>query len=119
MQSNIVLMITDDQDYIVGGWDPMHQTHKLVQQRGVTATEWRIHTPICAPSRSELFSGRYFHNIRSDVPTPPTKGSSGGMAHVDYEKVWSVHFAGTLREKKGYTTAMFGKCMNGNCAKIL
>ena len=29
--------------------------------------------------------------------------------------VWPYHFGITLREKKGYISGLFGKCMNGDC----
>eukprot|EP00729_Bicosta_minor_P012286 gene12286-6993_t len=96
---NILFMFTDDQDEIIGGWEPMEQTRKVVGERGATATDWRIHTPICAASRSELQSG-----------------SSGAITHVDLgNKVWPFVFPKMLREEKGYATALFGKCMNGDC----
>jgi hypothetical protein len=34
----------------------MRQVQAQIAGRGATATHWRIHTPICAPSRSELQS---------------------------------------------------------------
>jgi arylsulfatase A-like enzyme len=37
------------------------------------------------------------------------------IGHIDLTKVWPNNFAKTLRERKGYTTALFGKCMNNNC----
>ena len=49
-------MMTDDQDSELGGWEPMRQVQARIAGRGATATHWRIHTPICAPSRSELQS---------------------------------------------------------------
>lgn len=49
-------MITDDQDSELGGWEPMRQVQARIAGRGATATHWRIHTPICAPSRSQLQS---------------------------------------------------------------
>eukprot|EP01047_Picozoa_sp_COSAG01_P023456 COSAG01_NODE_1419_length_10368_cov_131.656344_13_plen_43_part_00 len=42
---------------MLGGWDgigwegPMTQTKRTIASKGATATQWRIHTPICAPSR--------------------------------------------------------------------
>ena len=73
---NILLMFTDDQDLVLGGWDevagytPMRQTLQKIAARGATATEWRIATPICAPSRSEMQSGRYYMNVMNAEPTP-------------------------------------------------
>eukprot|EP01064_Diplonema_japonicum_P029219 TRINITY_DN4663_c0_g3_i2.p1 TRINITY_DN4663_c0_g3~~TRINITY_DN4663_c0_g3_i2.p1 ORF type:complete len:589 (+),score=70.13 TRINITY_DN4663_c0_g3_i2:70-1767(+) len=113
---NIVLMITDDQDEVIGGWDNMKQTKEKVQHKGVIATEWRIHTPICGPSRGQLQSGRYLPNIASREKTPSPKVSGGAVNQIDLGgKVWPYFFAKTLREQKGYVTGLFGKCMNGGC----
>jgi N-acetylglucosamine-6-sulfatase len=49
----------------------MSQTQARIAERGVTLSQWRIHTPICGPSRSELQSGRYFHSIQSPNTTTP------------------------------------------------
>ena len=113
---NILLMFTDDQDLVLGGWEgPMVQTKKVIGDRGATATEWRIHTPICAPSRTEMQSGRYYHNIKNDAPTPFWSVTSGAIGHIALDKAWPQMFAKTLREQKGYTSALFGKCMNDDC----
>ena len=120
---NIVLMFTDDQDLLIGGYDPsgksktMAQTQATIADAGLTMTHWAIHTPICAPSRAELMSGRYYHNVKNEQRSPPSGlCGSGAVGHVDLEhKVWPNVFAQTLRVKKGYTTGLFGKCMNGEC----
>ena len=54
---------------------PLKQAHALIADKGVFAENWFIHTPVCCPSRAELLSGRYFHNLR--MPGP-----SGGCMHV-------------------------------------
>lgn len=122
---NIILFLTDDQDLLIGGWnkldsnfdDPMASTKRVFVETGMTATSWSIHTSICAPSRSELMSGRYFHNIKNPAKTPPnTLCGSGAVGHIDLkEKVYPNVFARYLREQKGYATGLFGKCMNGFC----
>lgn len=82
---NIVWFLTDDQDQKLGGsfpWHngvgPMPKTKALLADKGATATQWFIHTPICCPSRSELVTGKYFHNI---------KGTGGGCMHINEAKV--------------------------------
>jgi hypothetical protein len=119
---NIVLMFTDDQDLLIGGWDPdevgtMRQTQATIADAGLTMTQWVIHTPICAPSRSELLSGKYFHNIKNTAKSPPSRlCGSGAVGHIDLEeKVYPYVFAQHLRVEKGYRTGLFGKCMNGGC----
>ena len=95
----------------------MVKTRRLIGDQGATFSQWTIHTPICAPSRSELLSGRYFHNIKNAAKTPPAKlCGSGAVGHIDLEnKVYPYTYANVLRTRLGYTTALFGKCMNGGC----
>ncbi len=108
---NIVFALTDDQDITLGGWEPMKQTQQRIQSRGVLLDEWRIHTPICSPSRSELVSGRYFHNIKSNKALPPPVGTTYGAAtaHVNSSHYINASFGVYLREQRGYNVALFGK----------
>ena len=48
----------------MNGVTPMPKTKALLADQGATADQWFIHTPICCPSRSELVTGRYFHNLK-------------------------------------------------------
>lgn len=95
----------------------MSKTQQKIADAGMFMSHWYIHTPICAPSRSELLSGRYFHTIKSNATTPPAKLlGSGAVGHVDLQdKVYPHAFPQRLRQEKGYTTGLFGKCMNGGC----
>ena len=109
---NIVFALTDDQDVTLGGWTPMRQTQELIQKKGATLTEWRIHTPICSPSRSETVSGRYFHNIKNyNVTLPPPVGAvyGAGTAHINSTHYLNDSFGVHLRQQKGYRVGMFGK----------
>ena len=108
---NIVWFLTDDQDQKLGGSFPQHngvgpmsKTKRVLADMGATATNWFIHTPICCPSRAELVTGRYFHNI---------KQSGGGCMHVNENLVNNQTFARYLHER-GYTVGMFGKYLNAN-----
>eukprot|EP00947_MAST-08B_sp_MAST-8B-sp1_P002915 g2915.t1 len=82
----------------------MKKAQSLLADKGVRASNWFIHTPVCCPSRGELLSGRYFHSIRN--PTP-----KGGCMHVDTDVVNPASF-GTYLGKAGYTLGYFGKHMN-------
>eukprot|EP01050_Picozoa_sp_SAG11_P039115 SAG11_NODE_16300_length_551_cov_1.371681_1_plen_95_part_01 len=89
----------------------MKQTLELVAAKGMFATNWFIHTPVCCPSRAELLSGRYFHNLR--MPT-----HNGGCMHVQTgipgleDKPNEHSFAKYLVGEKGYTAGWFGKHLN-------
>lgn len=108
---NLVWFLTDDQDQQLGGsfpqelsGTPMPKTKALMQDGGVYADNWYIHTPICSPSRAELLSGRYFHNIKL------TGGPLWGM-HVNETFVNDNTFAKALKDD-GYTVGLFGKYLN-------
>jgi hypothetical protein len=106
---NIVFSLTDDQDVTLGGWNPMKQTQELLEKTGGLLTNWRIHTPICSPSRSETVSGRYFHNIKSPLPVPPVKLQGAATGHIDGSLYQNDSFGVHLRREKGYNVGMFGK----------
>jgi len=106
---NIVWFLTDDQDQMLGssfptfGATPMPKTRRLMEEAGMQASNWYIHTPICSPSRSELLTGRYFHNVKQEGPS---------YMHVNYTTVNENHFLKILKEEAGYTTGLFGKYVN-------
>lgn len=63
-------------------------------------------TPICCPSRTESFTGRYFHNVHVD---------KGGCMHVNaagnvFNTTGSSMFF--QMEQAGYKTGVFGKVTN-------
>eukprot|EP01051_Picozoa_sp_SAG22_P005307 SAG22_NODE_311_length_12629_cov_20.911891_2_plen_389_part_00 len=111
---NIVWFLTDDQDQMLGGSFPQHggvgplpKTKALMQEGGAMATNFFIHTPICCPSRSELVTGMYFHNIKQK----PGSGRQGACMHTDDLKVQENTFAKYLAPA-GYTVGLFGKYLN-------
>ena len=92
----------------LNGVGPMPNAKARLQDEGAMATNFFIHTPICCPSRSELVSGRYFHNLKVDPAKPRKKGEIICM-HVNESKVNGATFAKTLSENAGYKVGMFGK----------
>ena len=88
---NIAFFLTDDQDQMLGGSfptlngaTPMPQTRSLLAEQGATAGNFFVHTPICCPSRSELLTGKYFHNLKVD-PTRESKQAEDCM-HINVRR---------------------------------
>lgn len=104
VRPNFVLFLTDDQDLLLGGWTPMRQAQVQVAEAGASASHWFVHTPVCCPSRVQLLTGRYFHNLRVDP-------AHGGCMHADPARVHPVSLAAALGAA-GYTVGWFGKHMN-------
>ena len=59
---NILLLLTDDQDVVLGSFDHMPHLKTHLQDQGVTFENAFVHTPICCPSRSQILTGRYTHH---------------------------------------------------------
>eukprot|EP01043_Picozoa_sp_COSAG02_P019838 COSAG02_NODE_966_length_15587_cov_19.602376_12_plen_304_part_00 len=95
----------------------MKKTRALLQKTGsggALLTNWRIHTPICSPSRSELVSGRYFHNIKSSLPVPPPVISPAATGHVN-ATLYANDSVGVHLRAVGYTVGVFGKTNFNTC----
>ena len=115
---NIVVVLTDDLDAVLGSVDAaLPKTVGLLGgNNGTTATRWFAHTPICCPSRAQILTGRYFHNLRTESPT------DGGCMHINVsanadapgyvfysERYFARHF-----HNIGYTVGVFGKHLNSD-----
>ena len=99
---NVVVIMTDDQD--LASMRVLPKTRRLIGDRGTTFTDNFASNPVCCPSRSTFFSGRYSHNTGVFRNSPP----HGGFA--------DFHDANTLPvwlQASGYYTALIGKYMNG------
>ena len=56
--SNILIIVTDDQDLTLGGMTPLTKTKKWLAEGGKTFENAFVTTPICCPSRSTILTGR-------------------------------------------------------------
>jgi hypothetical protein len=73
---NVILLLTDDQDVMLGGLDEMPILKRLLQERGTTFQNAFVHTPICCSSRMSIMSGRYLQNLNNGNPV--NNSYSGG-----------------------------------------
>jgi arylsulfatase A-like enzyme len=96
---NVLIIITDDQRS--GTLAVMPRTRAIFGRGGTQFTNAFATTPQCCPSRASIFSGRYAHN-------------HGVLKNLGLSR--RLEQATTLQaylHDAGYTTAFFGKYLNG------
>lgn len=113
-QPNIVFILADDQDTTLGrdgysakgSLEVMPKLDERLTREGASFSHFYVNTPICCPSRTEFFSGRYYHNVG-----PPT--TEGSCMHVDtsYSSKNNTGIFG-LMKSAGYNVGVFGKVTN-------
>jgi arylsulfatase A-like enzyme len=134
---NIIVILTDDLDYTLGGMNAstLTETRRLISDNGKTFTNWFAQTPVCCPSRAELFIGRYFHNLRTSSSSSSSSSTlqedvKGGMTttthecmHVDVDGTdpdhpfwdryyFARYFSSSSENGLNYTVGLFGKHLN-------
>ncbi|MFG2616285.1 sulfatase [Streptomyces sp. NPDC048507] len=94
---NILLIVTDDQPKHTDWAIP--KTIDWLGGRGVTFTHGHSATPLCAPSRSSVFSGRHAHHhgVRNNAASHSLDQSTTLQRHL---------------KEAGYRTGLFGKYLN-------
>lgn len=105
---NIVFILTDDQDLVLGSLDFMPRTRALIARQGMTLSNHFVPLSLCCPSRSTILTGAYPHNHRVYTNFPPDGGYErfDELGHEDGTIATALHAA-------GYRTALFGKYLNG------
>ena len=95
---NVLLIVTDDQR-ASGSLNVMDFTRSWFAENGTRYTNAFATTPLCCPSRSSIFTGRYAHNHNVKVN----------------HKVPDLDFDTTIQsylQDGGYRTALVGKYLN-------
>ena len=94
----------DDQDLVLDSPNYMPNLQSMIVSQGVTMRNGFVATPVCCPSRVELITGRYYHNIGAP---------NGECMHIDAtSNVLSNHSLFSIMNKHGYKTGVFGKLTN-------
>ncbi|GAB2829160.1 hypothetical protein GCM10022221_29530 [Actinocorallia aurea] len=94
---NILVIVTDDQPKYLASALP--STRRWLVDQGVEFTRAHATTPLCCPSRSSIFSGRYAHN----------HGVRDNYLKLNLDQ--STTFQRHLKDA-GYRNGMFGKYLN-------
>jgi N-acetylglucosamine-6-sulfatase len=105
---NLVFVLTDDQDLVLGSLDFMPKTRALIADQGVTFSNHFVPLSLCCPSRSTILTGLHVHNHRVLTNFLP----DGGFEKFDQLRHEDRTLAVALQDA-GYRTALFGKYLNG------
>lgn len=105
---NVVFILTDDQDLVLGSLDFMPRTRDLIARQGLTFSHHFVPLSLCCPSRSTILTGVYPHNHKVYTNFPP----DGGFERFDELGLEETTIA-TALHAAGYRTALFGKYLNG------
>jgi arylsulfatase A-like enzyme len=100
---NFLVVVVDDADAELGSVSPsvMPNLNKWLVSGGATFSAAHVTSPICCPSRTSLFSGRYPHNLGDD-----SLGWCGNFSQVR-EDTLLVALANA-----GYAVSQLGKWYN-------
>ncbi|HYN36304.1 MAG TPA: sulfatase-like hydrolase/transferase, partial [Actinomycetota bacterium] len=93
---NVLLIVTDDQR---NGLEIMPSLKKRIRRRGTKFPNAYATTPLCCPSRSSIFTGKYSHN--HEVVDNGSAGSLDPKTTVQY-----------FLHEAGYRTGLVGKYLN-------
>src|SRR3954470_19744116 len=98
---NVVVVMTDDQDFRSMG--AMPKTQKLIGDRGTTFAQNIISYPLCCPSRATYYTGEYAHNHGVRWNNYP----EGGYYRFHQREILPVWL-----QRAGYRTIHIGKYLN-------
>lgn len=104
-RSNIIFVMADDLDVVLGSPEVMLKTKRLLRDEGVTFKNAFTSSPLCCPSRSSILTGRYTHNHHVHSNNRNCSGP-GWIAKEEKETF------GVFMQQAGYKTAYFGKYLN-------
>ena len=91
---NFLIILTDDQDSLLGGLQPMEKTRRALMERGVSFSNAFVATPLCCPSRASYLTGLY---PQSTLTT--TNALRGGCASTAKDRPAILRLARAPGEK--------------------
>jgi arylsulfatase A-like enzyme len=105
---NIILILTDDQDQLLGSPTTMPYLNSLLVANGTTFANSFVPLSLCCPSRSSILRGQYPHNTQILSNGPPL----GGFQKFHDDGLESATI-GTALKTANYRTGFMGKYLNG------
>jgi arylsulfatase A-like enzyme len=105
---NIIFILTDDQDQLLGSLPTMQALNALITANGTTVNNSFVPLSLCCPSRSSILRGQYPHNTQILSNGPPLGGYQ--KFHDDGLENGTI---GTALQAAGYRTGFMGKYLNG------
>jgi len=107
-QPNVVLLLTDDQDNVFNSFGTaMPFTKKFLKHGGVSFVNAFSHTPLCCPSRGQILTGKYLHNLKAADP------DAVSCMRMEASKAFEQAVFANQLQASGYETGMIGKYLNG------
>ncbi|KAL4431762.1 hypothetical protein ABPG77_002978 [Micractinium sp. CCAP 211/92] len=111
---NIVFILTDDQDAVMGGDWHMPKLSQHLAQQGINFTNYVANFALCCPSRSTILAGQCSHNtgvvgVGGDRNMLNVLGGFERFNDMGLEtKAAPYHL-----QQAGYRTGLIGKYLNG------
>lgn len=107
-RANFVVVLTDDQDLLLGSLDHMPRTRHWLRDGGTAFERYFVTQALCCPARATLLTGLYVHNHQVITTSPPLGGFVRFHARGLEERTIAVAL-----HAAGYRTALVGKYFNG------
>ncbi|XP_055598016.1 N-acetylglucosamine-6-sulfatase-like isoform X2 [Uranotaenia lowii] len=104
---NIVLIVTDDQDVVLKGLNPMKKTQQLIANEGATFVNAFTTSPVCCPSRSAILTGQYAHNTKTY-----NNSKTGGCYGTHWKNNLEPNALPVQLKLQGYSSFYGGKYLN-------
>lgn len=108
VRPNVVLVMADDLDLLLGSLEAMPHLQALLVDQGMTFTNAFVPLPLCCPARASLWRGQYPHNHGVRTNLPPIGGFATALANGMEQATLA-----TALQAAGYRTALLGKYLNG------
>ena len=107
---NILFFLTDDQDSVLGGLEPLAKAKQWIAEKGVSFENAFVTVPVCCPSRSSILTGLYQHNTKA-----LNNSLEGNCYGSEWTELTEKNTFATALKSNGYTTYYAGKYLNCYC----